>query len=66
MTTRFITLVRAAMCRPGSPSTSVVRSWLAQIRASSVSISAMLWARADQRRTGSPIVSGASIGHRAA
>src|SRR5688500_15010632 len=53
MTTRFITLVRAAMWRAGSPSISVVRSCLAQIRASSCSTSAMLWARADQRRTGS-------------
>ena len=35
MTTRFITLVRAAMWRAGSPSISVVRSCLAQIRASS-------------------------------
>ncbi len=58
MTTRFITLERAATYRPGSPSMSVVRSVADQIRASSRSISAMLWARADQRRTGSPIRSG--------
>ena len=58
-TTRFITLVRAgdvaarlAVDRrpsgPGSPRSGRAR----------VSISAMLWARADQRRTGSPIVVG--------
>ena len=45
MTTRFITLVRAGTWRPGSPSIVAVRSWPDQIRASSLSISAMLWAR---------------------
>ena len=58
MTTRFITLERAETNRPGTPSTSAVRSWVAQIRVSSRSMSAMLWARADQRRTGSPMRSG--------
>src|SRR3954447_18328752 len=53
--TRFMTLVRAAMRRPGLPSTSVVRSSLAQIRLISASISGMLWARPDQRITGGAI-----------
>src|SRR4051794_5403924 len=52
-TMRFITLVRAAMWRVVSPSTRTARSWLAQIRESSVSISAMECARADQRSVGS-------------
>ena len=39
--TRFITLVRAGTCRPGSPSIVAVRSWPDQIRASSLSISAI-------------------------
>ncbi len=64
MTTRFMTLVRAAIWRPGAPSprtSSTVRSWLAQMRASSFSISSMLWARADQRRTGSArVIAGAA------
>ena len=58
MTTRFMTLERAETYRPGTPSTSAVRSWVAQIRVSSRSMSAMLWARADQRRIGSPMRSG--------
>ena len=57
-TTRFITLVRAATWRDISPSISTVRSCAAQILVSSISISAMLWARAVQRRIGSPGVAG--------
>ncbi len=60
MTMRFITLVRAATWRAGSPSMVVVRSRLAQMRASSLSISAMLCARDEKRRTGSPTLSGVS------
>jgi hypothetical protein len=56
-----MTLVRAAMCRLVSPSILVVRSGADQIRASSSSISAIEWARAVQRRTGSPIRSGVSV-----
>ena len=56
MTTRFITLVRAATCRSGPPSTpAVVSGAAAQIRASSASIPAIVWVRDDQRRAGSAI-----------
>ena len=51
--------------RGGSCSPSIVGAsgpGCAQIRASSVSISAMLWARADQRRTGSPGTAGVASG----
>ena len=54
-TTRFITLVRArdvAFLDAGRPSRSSFG--MLQIRASSRSISSMLWARDDQRRAGSP------------
>ena len=62
-TTRFITLVRAATRRPPSSSSSVCsrRSWPAQIRASSLSISAIECAREEKRSVGSPILIGASI-----
>src|SRR3954471_23087303 len=56
MTTRFITLVRAATRRSSfTPSrfASIWRFVSAQMRASSPSTSSMLWARDRQRRTGS-------------
>ena len=52
-TMRFITFVRAAMWREISPSMWTVRSWAAQIRLSSLSISAIECARAAQRSVGS-------------
>ena len=54
-TTRFITDVRAAMCRPGAwPSVPMSRLGCAQIRLSSVSISSIECACESQRIVGSP------------
>src|SRR4051794_14861667 len=54
-TTRFITEVRAAMCRPPASSVgSSIRLGCAQIRASSCSISSIVCAVDDQRIVGSP------------
>ena len=55
ITTRFITLVRAAMYRPpGESSPSSIRSGSAQIRASSFSMPSIVDACDCQRSTGSP------------
>src|SRR5450755_3055226 len=61
ITTRFITLVRAAMLRTSTPSTSVVSLGWAQIRASSRSIPSIVEARDAQRNWGVPIGTRPSI-----
>src|SRR5450432_1741935 len=61
ITTRFITLVRAAMLRTSTPSTSAVSLGWAQIRASSRSIPSIVVARDAQRSWGVPIGTRPSI-----
>jgi hypothetical protein len=61
MTTRFITLVRAAMCRPGSSPIRVSRFGSDQIRDSSASMSPIVRARDRHRSTGSPALAPPSM-----